>query len=238
MWTEFQADEGGAVTVDWVVLSAALVGFGLAVVGVVATGAQSASTSVRTLLESDMVQTRFEEAVEILANVTEGFTTTATITAGANFPDLKQQKQFSFQMDATLNARDEGILFEAGGTGTGTILYQYDGMLYLQSGKGNGTGPAADRGEALWAVEDGTYSIEGSVDANSGLALYVDGKLVSESQFTAANVAGGNQGTVAGGNSSVAINHGGFNQSSAGHPGAGDLNLYVDQTTGDVGAPG
>lgn len=41
----FVNEESGAVTVDWVVLTAALVGLGLATMGVVSTGVQSASAS-------------------------------------------------------------------------------------------------------------------------------------------------------------------------------------------------
>lgn len=42
----FTADESGAVTVDWVVLTAALVGLGLAVMGVVSGGLESLSGDI------------------------------------------------------------------------------------------------------------------------------------------------------------------------------------------------
>ena len=42
----FLADESGAVTVDWVVLTAALVGLGLAVMSVVSGGIETLSTSI------------------------------------------------------------------------------------------------------------------------------------------------------------------------------------------------
>ena len=44
----FAKSESGAVTVDWVVLTAALVGLGLAVMAVVSTGVEDASNSVAT----------------------------------------------------------------------------------------------------------------------------------------------------------------------------------------------
>ena len=44
----FLADESGAVTVDWVVLTAALVGLGLAVMSVVSGGIESLSTNIAT----------------------------------------------------------------------------------------------------------------------------------------------------------------------------------------------
>jgi Flp pilus assembly pilin Flp len=48
----FKNDESGAVTVDWVVLTAALVGLGIAVVTLVAGGLNSAANSIDADLES------------------------------------------------------------------------------------------------------------------------------------------------------------------------------------------
>ena len=49
----FAGDESGAVTVDWVVLTAALVGLGLAVMGVVSKGVGTMSTQIETGLSRD-----------------------------------------------------------------------------------------------------------------------------------------------------------------------------------------
>ncbi len=46
----FIADESGAVTVDWVVLTAALVGLGLAVMAVVSGGVENLSSDIDTQL--------------------------------------------------------------------------------------------------------------------------------------------------------------------------------------------
>ncbi|WP_375550450.1 pilus assembly protein [Rhodophyticola porphyridii] len=46
--------ESGAVTVDWVVLTAALVGLGIAVVAVVVTGVQEPTNSLNTQLGTDI----------------------------------------------------------------------------------------------------------------------------------------------------------------------------------------
>jgi len=46
----FAASESGAVTVDWVVLTAALVGLGLAVMAVVSGGIEDLSTDINTSL--------------------------------------------------------------------------------------------------------------------------------------------------------------------------------------------
>lgn len=47
----FKNDESGAVTVDWVVLTAALVGLGLLVIGVVSNGLGTAAESINSSLE-------------------------------------------------------------------------------------------------------------------------------------------------------------------------------------------
>jgi len=62
--SSFLSDESGAVTVDWVVLTAALVGLGLAVISVVSTGLEDLSGDIQAQLEED--------------HVTAGFTTTTS----------------------------------------------------------------------------------------------------------------------------------------------------------------
>jgi len=51
----FRADEDGAVTVDWVVLTAAIVGLGIVVLGTVRTGATGLATTVGTELSTTTV---------------------------------------------------------------------------------------------------------------------------------------------------------------------------------------
>lgn len=46
----FHNDESGAVTVDWVVLTAAIVGLGIAVVASVRTGVTGVGTTITTAL--------------------------------------------------------------------------------------------------------------------------------------------------------------------------------------------
>jgi len=53
----FAANESGAVTVDWVVLTAAIVGLGLAVVTSVRTGVSSLGTNISNSLSSASVAT-------------------------------------------------------------------------------------------------------------------------------------------------------------------------------------
>ena len=52
MIENFRNDESGAVTVDWVVLTAAIVGLGIVVVASVRTGTTSVAEQIETSLES------------------------------------------------------------------------------------------------------------------------------------------------------------------------------------------
>ena len=55
----FLSDTSGAVTVDWVVLTAALVGLGLAVISVVSGGLEDLSGDINTQLQQDHVTSGF-----------------------------------------------------------------------------------------------------------------------------------------------------------------------------------
>jgi Flp pilus assembly pilin Flp len=54
---EFTKDENGAVTVDWVVLTAAIVGLGIAVIATVSNGALDYSSGIGAYLSSQDVST-------------------------------------------------------------------------------------------------------------------------------------------------------------------------------------
>jgi hypothetical protein len=62
----FRRDDG-AVTVDFVVLTAGIVGLGVATYGVVSGGAATQSAAVNAQLETDHVSTSFGSAVEVAA---------------------------------------------------------------------------------------------------------------------------------------------------------------------------
>jgi len=58
LWKNFKNDESGAVTVDWVVLTAALVGLGLAVILAIQPGIQGAANEINAdLLDTDQAIT-------------------------------------------------------------------------------------------------------------------------------------------------------------------------------------
>lgn len=56
----FNKDEDGAVTVDWVVLTAALVGLGIAVLAAVETGLKDLSQDIGKELTKEIIDTTFD----------------------------------------------------------------------------------------------------------------------------------------------------------------------------------
>tara|TARA_A100000171_G_scaffold32401_1_gene30811 strand:- start:7 stop:195 length:189 start_codon:yes stop_codon:yes gene_type:complete len=55
----FAKSESGAVTVDWVVLTAAIVGLGLAVMAVVSSGVENLSGDIQTQLTDQTISDSF-----------------------------------------------------------------------------------------------------------------------------------------------------------------------------------
>ncbi|WP_432447929.1 Flp family type IVb pilin [Aliiroseovarius marinus] len=55
----FKADEDGAVTVDWVVLTAAIVGLGLAVLSSVSGGTEELTNKISSSLSTMTIMTHF-----------------------------------------------------------------------------------------------------------------------------------------------------------------------------------
>lgn len=60
----FAKDESGAVTVDWVVLTAAIVGIAIAVLTVIAGGINSAANAIDNELESAATNTAIKGAIK------------------------------------------------------------------------------------------------------------------------------------------------------------------------------
>lgn len=173
------------------------------------------------------------------ASVTQGMTLSATWGPEVieRF-ELDSVQAFSFRMDITLNSADEGILFEAGGSGSGLIVYHWNGAIYFQAGDGTAFGEASNRGEASWTIPaSGTYSIEGSADAQVGLRMYVDGSPVGPlSSFSNATLAGTDRGGVKIGYGANAANRGSFVPTSSefAYPGEVIVSLFIGQTTPDI----
>jgi hypothetical protein len=56
---DFNADEAGAVTVDWVVLTAAVVGLGVAALAAVKSGTKELTNKISSHLSSASISTTF-----------------------------------------------------------------------------------------------------------------------------------------------------------------------------------
>jgi hypothetical protein len=56
---DFNADEAGAVTVDWVVLTAAVVGLGVAALAAVKSGTKELTNKISSHLSSQTISTTF-----------------------------------------------------------------------------------------------------------------------------------------------------------------------------------
>ena len=59
LFKKFHAEEEGAVTVDWVVLTAAVVGLGVAALAAVRAGTGHLTTSINGYLSSQSIMTTF-----------------------------------------------------------------------------------------------------------------------------------------------------------------------------------
>lgn len=218
--------EDGAVAVNWVVLTSGVVGLAFATSVLIGNGMVSLSGN----LTSDLGTQRPSPIEAVTAALTQ---TAFWHDPGAFLGDLRNVNRLSFATEVAFSSTDEGIIFETGGTGRGIILYQVDGELYLQAGSGDDFGETTSRGEASWTVSEGTHLIEGSLDADGGLALYVNGSVVDQSSFTAQSLAGGDPGSIGAGTNSVSRNRGGFDRNDPGHPGVTSVSFFEDQTTGD-----
>jgi len=81
MIQNFLKDQSGAVTVDWVVLTAAVVGLGIATLGAVSSGVANSSDDVATQLTDQAISTSFG-AVDALTTAFNGMTTNDYVTYG------------------------------------------------------------------------------------------------------------------------------------------------------------
>jgi len=57
--SQFWKDDSGAITVDWVILSAGVIGLALASMGVVIDGTEDLTGDVETTLSSQLISTSF-----------------------------------------------------------------------------------------------------------------------------------------------------------------------------------
>ena len=73
MVRKFKKDDSGAVTVDWVVMAASVVGIGVASMGVVSEGVNDVSADTSALLESSIISTSFSDGLANIADWLSGY---------------------------------------------------------------------------------------------------------------------------------------------------------------------
>lgn len=61
----FASDETGAVTVDWVILSAGVISLALAAVGVITDGTENLSGDIDTNLQNELISTTFGDDSDV-----------------------------------------------------------------------------------------------------------------------------------------------------------------------------
>jgi hypothetical protein len=83
MLTKFLKDQSGAVTVDWVVMTAAVVGIGIATTVVVSGGMASTTGNVASQLTDQAITISFD-AIEALTTAFNGMTTRDYVTYGVS----------------------------------------------------------------------------------------------------------------------------------------------------------
>ena len=230
----FFASETGNVSVDWTLYASLGVAIGAALIASSKPAVQQSGTE----LQSDL-WTNYDD--EIVGNNTSGsawdqqlagFTTSGnTYGLGQTYFDLSDEAQASFEMNVNLSVGAEGILMDAGGS-TGVIVYQHNGVLYVQAGDESGCPGQADCGEIAYTVAGGEQSVAVSIDSTRGMALYVDGALVGTTTLSNVRMAGPNRGGV-GGSGRVPDNRGGFVAGDT-YPGASNITIYAGEVTDDV----
>lgn len=171
--------------------------------------------------------------------VTTGMSLTETWTSrSTDYSGLASVASGSAAIECTIQASDTGLLMEAGGTGSGLIVYVHSGVLYAQFGVGTSAGPGANTAEVSWTITgSGSRLIEWSANGTNAV-LYVDGVLIASDAFSNATIAGGNVGglgNVRGDN--VAANRAGIATTTGSGNYSGTLTearIYAGQVTGDV----
>jgi hypothetical protein len=158
------------------------------------------------------VRRKIEVAPQITP-VTQGMTLTEAWTVrGDGYDGLSESTVASVRVDAVISNTDDGILMEAGATGSGLVLYVYDGVLYFQCGNGSAFGTASNRAETSYTLPVGefNYIIEWSATNTNNSVLYVNGVSVDSQSFSNYLLSGSNDGTFGEVENSVAVNRGGW----------------------------
>lgn len=133
---------------------------------------------------------------------------------GGTASPLKNSNSMTVRSIITMSNNDNGIIYETGGTGDGSVFYVFGGKLYGSGGDGSSSGPSF---EVSWTIPD-SYSntIPTQVlftaiisSTSSKGALYVNNELVATTTDAGygGSLSGGNTGGTGQGYGTVAKNN-------------------------------
>jgi len=149
--TEFNENESGAVTVDWVVLTAAIVGIAIAVIALISGGVEDASEGIN-------------DELEVASNFSTAFDPTTTIWSGKSANDYLVEGS-----NTAGNLGNNGANY--GWATTYAAADSPDGYNF-----NNPLRTGSDPSSIIYTSTDGAnYSIDGNiiaVDDYTGAALY------------------------------------------------------------------
>ena len=136
---------------------------------------------------------------------------TSDLRAGLTTTPLIAATQMTVRSIITLDNTKNGVIYETGGTGRGSVFYVFGGKLYGSGGNGGASGPSF---EVSWDIPDSiTDSVPTQVlftaiisSTSSKGALYVNNEIVATvtgSGYTPTQLSGGDEGGT--GNAYLAI---------------------------------
>ncbi|WP_420394764.1 hypothetical protein [Nioella sp.] len=134
----FFLNESGAVTVDWVVLTAGLVGLGLATMAVVSTGVEDLSGDMRGQMESQTISTSFASAAGGGTWTWSGRTSQDYYDIGAALAPGNNGATYYWAQQEAIADMPEGYNFDSPlvDPATGNVVYtSNDGTTYASGGE-------------------------------------------------------------------------------------------------------
>lgn len=132
----FFADDSGAVTVDWVVLTAGLVGLGLATMAVVSAGVEDLSGDMRGQMESQTISASFAGAAD--SWTWSGRTSQDYYAIGAAAAPGNNGATYYWAQQEAIADMPEGYNFDSPlhDPATGLVVYTSDdGTTYASGGE-------------------------------------------------------------------------------------------------------
>lgn len=133
---------------------------------------------------------------------TAGLNLSNTWVKGAGYFDFADTQRGSVKINLQLSPSSSGVIFEAGGTARGMVLYVYSGSLYFVCGDGSASrNLGVNSLELSWLISDNRnrlIEVSWATQARVAAGLYVDGSLASSATYSSLGIlAGTDQGGIA-----------------------------------------